>query len=309
MIKCVLTDISKNEYVFFNPKSLTLIRERNVPADSLDVLFLSDMSDIEYAEIVVFDDARCVFRGIVDEQIETVFEGGFLLEINARSLAALLLDNEAMPQSCCLPNMQLFMERNFYRLGFKEYIGNDHPKSGSMSIAKGTSEWSVLEQYCKKFLNTYPRVNEDGVIDVSGSDGETIVLTNEGEYKIISLSRVKKRCELISEYRVRTLRGNGYEMIINNENADRLGVNSVRYLNTVDNKSVGIASCYENIKESNRLYDTVKLNVSGRVLANIGDWIVLPDYGLGNLRVYKLRYELDGDNEVTMLELYKEVEG
>lgn len=302
MIKYVLTDALKNEYIFFNPKSVTLIREKFVPADSLDVLFLSEMNDVDFAEIAVFDGSKCIFRGIVDEQIETAAENGFILEINARSLAALLLDNEAMPQSCCLPNMQLFMERNFSRLGFTEYIGNDKPKSGSMSIAKGTSEWSVLEQYCRKFLGTYPRVNENGVIDISKNDGETYVLTNDGEHKIISLSRAKKRCELISEYRVRTLRGKGYEMIIGNENAERLGVNSVRYLNTVDNGGVGIASCYENIEEANRLYNTVRLTVSGRLLMNIDDWLVLPNYKLANLRLSKLRYEADGDNETTTLE-------
>lgn len=299
MMKYVLTDISKNEYLFFNPKSVTLIREKGVPADSLNVLFLSDMSEIEFAEIAVFDGKKCVFRGIVDEQTETVSGNGFLLEINARSLAAVLLDNEAMPQSCCLPNMQLFMERNFSRLGFNEYIGIDHPKSGSMSITKGTSEWSVLEQYCKKFLNTYPRVNQDGVIDISGGESETTIITNNGENKIISISLTKKRCEIVSEYRVRTLRGNGYDMIINNDNADRLNINSVRYLNTVDNRNVGIASCYENIEESNRLYETVRIVVSGRVLVNLGDFIVLPDYGLENLQVIKVKYELDGDKEIT----------
>lgn len=77
----------------------------------------------------------------------------------------------------------------------------------------------------------------------------------------------------------------------------------MRYLNAVDNGGVGIASCYENIEESNKLYDTLNLTVSGRVLVNIGDWIVLPDYKLGNLRVNKLRYEADGDNELTILNL------
>lgn len=306
MMKYVLTDISENEYVFFNPKSVTLIREKYVPADSLDVLFLSNMSEIEFAEIAVFDGKKCIFRGIVDEQVETVSDSGFLLEINARSLAALLLDNEAMPQSCCLPNMQLFMERNFSRLGFNKYIGVDNPKSGSMSITKGTSEWSVLEQYCKKFLDTYPRVNEDGVIDISGGESETTVLTNNDKNRVISLSRVKKRCEVISEYRVRTLRGNGYEMIIGNNNADRLNINSVRYLNTVDNRNVGIASCYENIEESNRLYETARIVVSGRLLVNVGDLIVLPDYGLKNLKVVKMRYEVDGDKELTRLEVETE---
>lgn len=196
-----------------------------------------------------------------------------------------------------------FYGEKFLTLRFKEYIGNDKPKSGSMSIAKGESEWSVLEKYCRKFLDTYPRVNEDGVIDISENEGETTVLTNEGEHKIISLSRVRKRCELISNIVSEPLRGNGYEMIINNENAERLGVDSVRYLNAVDNGGVGIASCYQNIKESNELYDTLNLTVSGRVLVNIGDWIVLPDYKLGNLRVNKLRYEADGDNELTILNL------
>lgn len=304
-MKYVLTDISKNEYVFFNPKSVTLVREKGVPADSLDILFLSNMSEIEFAEIAVFDGKKCVFSGVVDEQIETVSDNGFLLEISARSFAALLLDNEAMPQSCCLPNMQLFMERNFSRLGFNEYIGDDCPKSGSMSITKGTSEWSVLEQYCKKFLNTYPRVNENGVIDISGGESETTVLTNNGENKIISLSRIKKRCEVISEYRVRTLSGNGYEMVIGNDNADRLNINSVRYLNTVDNRNVGIASCYENIEESNRLYETTRIVVLGRVLVNVEDLIILPEYGLENLKVVKMSYEVDGDRELTRLDLCK----
>lgn len=306
MMKYVLTDISGNQYIFFSPKSVTLIREKDVPADSLDVLFISYISDVEFVEIAVFDKSKCVFRGIVDEQLETVSDSGFLLEINARSLAALLLDNEAMPQSCCLPNMQLFMERNFSRLGFKEYIGNDCPKSGSMSITKGTSEWTVLEQYCRKFLGTYPRVNEDGVIDISGGSGETAVLTNEGENKIISLSRIKKRCELISEYRVRTLRGKGYEMLIRNENAERLRVNSVRYLNAVDNKNVGLASCYKNIEELNRLYETIRLTVSGRVLMNIGDCLILPEYKSDKLKVSKIRYELDGGKEQTYIEAYSD---
>ena len=38
-MKYILKDALKNEYIFFNPKSVTLIREKNVPADSLDVLF------------------------------------------------------------------------------------------------------------------------------------------------------------------------------------------------------------------------------------------------------------------------------
>ena len=54
-MKYILKDALKNEYIFFNPKSVTLIREKNVPADSLDVLFLSGINGIEYAEIAVFD--------------------------------------------------------------------------------------------------------------------------------------------------------------------------------------------------------------------------------------------------------------
>lgn len=52
-MKYILKDALKNEYIFFNPKSVTLIREKNVPADSLDVLFLSGINGIEYAEIAV----------------------------------------------------------------------------------------------------------------------------------------------------------------------------------------------------------------------------------------------------------------
>lgn len=305
-MRYVFKDVSGNEYVFFNPKSVILEKEEGVPADSLTVLLLSDMDTPEFSEASVFDGESCIFRGIVDEQLEALSEDGTVLEISARGLAALLLDNEAMPRSCHLPNMQLFMDRNFSRLGFREYIGNDRPKSGSMTIEKGTSEWSVLKRYCERFLGVYPRITADGIIDISGGKGETLVLSGEGEHKIISLSRSRKRCELISEYRVRTDRGGGYEMYIENEKAKSLGVNAVRYLNMVDGGEAGLASCYESIEKSNRLYDTFKLTVSGRLSANIGDYIILSGEKPGSLRITGLIYKLSDSGEETVLSLSHE---
>lgn len=306
MLKIILTDIDNKEYIYINPLSLTLSRESAAPADSLTVLFASDNRKIQFSDICVYDGKSCVFKGIVDEQIETISENGCLLEINARSMAALLLDNEAMPQNCSLPNMQLFMERNFSGLGFKKYIGEDISKSGSISIDKGTSEWSVLERYCKGFLGVTPSVNETGIIDISGGKPELVIIPNKGEIRLMSLKHMLKRCRIISEYRIRASRGNGYEMIIDNEKAKRLNIRAVRYLNAVDSKNDSIASCCSDMEDSNNSYETVEIVVSGRVLARVGDYVVISGYDFGNLCIESLRYELDGDGEKTRLVMYIE---
>ncbi len=301
MLSFILTDIQGTEHILSEPLSITLNRDITAPADSLTALFVSDEGETEFSDIAVYDGKKCVFRGIVDEQTETFSANGRLLEINARSLAALLLDNEAMPQSWYLPNMRLFMERNFSKLGFTQYVGEDAPKSGSMSIDKGTSEWSVLEHYCENFLGTYPSIDENGVINISGTEPELTVITGDGDIRILSLKRTRKRCGVISEYRVRSNRFGSYEMLIGNDNADRLKITSVRYVNTIDNKSAGIESCYRNIENSNSEYETIDITVSGRLLVRAGDYVVISGYDLGNMRVRSLRYELDGQKETTRL--------
>lgn len=301
MLRFILTDTDGCEHIYFKPLSVTLNRDIKIPADSLTALFVSDNDEKELSDIAVYDGKKCVFKGIIDEQIESLTENGRLLEINARSLAALLLDNEAMPQSCYLPNMRLFMARDFSKLGFTEYIGEDNPKSGSISIEKGTSEWSLLEQYCEKFLGTYPRIDEDGTIYISDIEPDTIIIPDNGDIRLLSLKRVRKRCNIISEYRVRAHRGGGYEMIIGNKKAERLKLRAVRYLNAIDNKNVGIESCYENIDNANNDYETIAITVSGRLLAKVGNYIVISGYDFGNMRVKSVRYELDGEKERTHL--------
>ncbi len=301
MLSFILTDIQGVEHILSDPLSITLNRDITAPADSLTVLFVSNESEREFSDIVLYDGKKCVFRGIVDEQTETFSANGRLLEINARSLAALLLDNEAMPQSWYLPNMRLFMERNFSKLGFTEYIGEDTPKSGSMSIDKGTSEWSVLERYCESFLGTYPRIDENGVIYISDIEPELTVITNDEDIRLLSLKRTRKRCNVISEYRVRAHRGGNYEMLIGNDNAERLKITAVRYLNAIDNKNAGIESCYRNIESSNNNYETIDITVSGRLLVRAGDYVMISGYNFGNMRVKSIRYELDGKKETTRL--------
>lgn len=301
MLSFVLKDINGEECIRSNPLSVTLDSESGVPADSLTVLFLSDGDEAEFSDITVYDGKSCIFRGIVDEQTETVAENGRLLELSARSMAALLLDNEAMPQSCYLPNMRLFMDREFSKLGFTEYVGEDNPKSGSMSIEKGVSEWSVLERYCDRFLGTYPRVDESGVIHISEIEPEVIFIPNEGDICLLSLKRIRRRCRLVSEYRIRTRRGGGYELIIGNEKADELKVSAVRYLNTVDNRNASIESCYEDIESGNGEYEMVVAIVSGRVPARVGDYVVIAGYDFGDMRVKAVRYELDGESERTRI--------
>lgn len=75
-----------------------------------------------------------------------------MLEIAARSMAALLLDNEAIPQTYAYPSLPLLFERHGKPYGFTEWEGEPSGFSVPFTITKGMSEWEVLSLFCSRYL-------------------------------------------------------------------------------------------------------------------------------------------------------------
>ncbi len=70
------------------------------------------------------EEGEVVFFGPVDELQRRFSSEGCMLEIVARSMAALLLENEAIPQTYAYPSLPLLFERHGKPYGFTEWEGN-----------------------------------------------------------------------------------------------------------------------------------------------------------------------------------------
>ena len=301
MLSFAVTDISGKKQTMRNPLRLSLISSREAPADGLSVTFAVCGEIPVITMIEMNDNDECLFRGTVDRQTERRSEGGCLLTIDARSLAALLLDNEALPQTYCLPSMPLLMERHFNRLGFYDFIGADCPFNGEMTVSKGMSEWTVLKSFCDAFTGTEPRVTGDGVIDISGENREKVFLSRK---RLLSLQRIRNRSALVSELIARTRTNGGYEMPLESGLAKRMGIVRRRYVNSIDGKSRTVLTAEAMLKNRDEAFETYRLTAEGRLVCPVGAQLELEGEDSG-LFVDMVEYVLDENGERTSIAAHR----
>lgn len=149
------------------PVRVRLSREEDAPADGFSGVFplQAPVGNITSLRIYGRDGSLC-FDGITDDWKVTRADGNFLT-LTARSRAALLLDNEAIPQTYCMPSLSTIFQRHIQPYGFTGFRGSKKIFCGALSVTKGMSEWQAAEQFCRQFLHVTPRI-QDGVFDASG---------------------------------------------------------------------------------------------------------------------------------------------
>ena len=305
MLTYVLTDINGRKSTMNYPLSVNFVSSDDAPADSLTVVFAVNESVYPVVSIIVENSGERIFSGLVDTQTEQQTSGGVLLTLTARSLECILLDNEALPQTYCMPSMPLIFKRHLEPLGFKEYIGTNKAFNGEMTISKGMSEWAVLEMFCKRFLKIKPKIDSFGVIDISGKENDEVVyISNSGKNRCISKKHILKRSSLISDIIARTCISGGYEMPLKNDFAQKLKVHRRRYVNSIDSESRSVLDAKKILENSVRNYEQFVLECNGCILCGTGATVILDD-NREKLRVNEIHYNLNSDGETTTL--YAEV--
>ena len=147
---------------FTKPASVRFSADRDAPAHSLEARFPleplgSGQRLPEFHTIQVVKDGAVFFRGLIDEQTILVDGDGAGIEVCSRSMAALLLDNEAIPQTYYVPSTRLIYQRHAQPYGFSEFSGKDKAFSTKLQIEKGASEWEAVS-YTHLTLPTTPYV-------------------------------------------------------------------------------------------------------------------------------------------------------
>ena len=232
MLRFILTDVNGLETELPYPVSLTVDADEAVPADSLYAVF-PYVETAEAAVISVFDDDRLLIKGIVDEEEHTMLSGEYDLRISARSMAALLLDNEAMPCVYDHPSASLMKERYAEPFGIEVGDNDDAVYFGEQTVAKGSSCWSVLKNFCNACYSCAPRVSSDGVLWLKGLKREEAVRFGEKGVRYTDIRELHKRCEELSAVKIKTENPGGYDRTISDISAVGRGIARVRYLNAL----------------------------------------------------------------------------
>lgn len=293
-----------------NILNVVINSDNDVPADdiALTVPFNSELQDVGVTR--VYQDDRLMFEGIADETVNLVKNNRAVTKITARSLAGVLLDNEAEPVTYINPASQFIFDRHLKPFGIKSYDADEIPFYGSLKIEKGMTHWQVLEKFCCNRYESHPRITGDGKAFFRGFGNNEVVCFGGGEGQIgyISIKEDKRPCRLISEVRIRLDEYGEYSGRVKNKNAECSGVTRVRYINAAaDNTTVKTAD--KMIENSNKNSYCIVLECPGCHLDLLGKSAEINDPLLGtlkNLKTDRLKYTLSNDGEITSVMLRKE---
>lgn len=311
MLRYTVTMKDKSEKPLTGVLTAVMDCDTDVPADSLTVTCPYDCGIRLHGDrLSAFDSDRLVFTGQLDN-ISVIKRGsGVILKLNARSMAAALLDNEAEPVTYNNPTASLMESRHLRPFGIKLGDADNSPYYDKLKIDKGMSHWQVLSNFCRNRYQSVPRISGDGTAYLGGAPSNgSVVFSDVGEgtpYLGIRESQIRHR--LISEVKLKFRDSNTYSAYLKNENPAAEGLTRVRYVNAAaDNANLSTADAM--IKAGNRAGYTIKLRCAGCMTGLLGSHASVNDAALGELNdlsVKKVRYTVDSRGELSEITLKKE---
>ncbi len=300
MLRCVLKDINGREILAPYPLEMSVKMDEDVPADSLNASFPFLKTD-EICGITLYKDEKPVFLGIVDEQEVVVYPDGEYLRIAARSMAALLLDNEAEPCVYDHPSAGFICERYAEPFGIRRLDKDDAIYYGEQTVAKGSSCWNVIKSFCEACYSESPRVTSDGVLYMKGMKKDELLRFGKGGLRYLRISELRKRSAELSAVYVKTNNAEGYELCVGDVEARARSIRRKRYLNALLTDSP--MCCADRMLQNGRKRAySVKLRCLGCLLGTEGSQAVVSDALLGDIEglyVSSLRYQLTANGEYT----------
>jgi prophage tail gpP-like protein len=122
-----------------------------------------------------------VFTGVVDEFAVCCGEDGRYLELSGRGLAALLLDNEALPMEYQRATRADIVADHVTPYGIETVGGSALPAVSGFTVDSGASEWSVVQEFACYYGGVVPRFDRLGRLVLDGHRDEETLLVGSGD--------------------------------------------------------------------------------------------------------------------------------
>lgn len=182
------------------------------PADAFEVSFIYDASMGEAlskaARFRAVHGGETVFYGVVDEYEVTLGQGGLTAKVSGRGLQALLLDNEAEAAEYYGASLDFILARHALPWGVTSVRANYFVLPGLFTVASGSSQWRVLQDFAFFGGGVRPRFTRDGVLLLNGETGKALKIDwespvlrarySERRYGVVSQALVKNKAARIS---------------------------------------------------------------------------------------------------------------
>lgn len=278
-----------------NPIKVKLTMDENQPADTFFGVFLDQDSLPAFLHWNIYDGDTLIFGGIVDTQQREYSENGRLVKLTARSKAALLLDNEAKPQTYLHPSLPELFQNHGAPYGLQKFKGKTASFHWNYVVRKGISEWQVFWDFCLYCIGIEPRVTPDGVLDVTGEKSRKVLyFSNNGGIQYVSLMHNRSPEKRLSQLCLQEKLGDGYTSTMMDLAAVQAGIQRSRYVTVADWQG------RRKLKQSRRSSDALVLVCPGGICGELGMQAVVEDPHLGIFRNYSvacLCYTLDDNGE------------
>ncbi len=290
---CLIDQKGEKRWEEASPLALVLRRDADTPADSLEVTF--DAKKPVTAEtpcaLMVYAGDTVLFSGIVDEHSILMDDTGREEFFSCRSRIGLLMDNEAMPGVLRMPSLRLMEKLFLSPFGLTLGQNGTSPKGGELTVEKGTSCFTVLRQFARRFLGTELHCTKDGTVLFSERVPEKIKLQSVMAAEILYQPYAR-----ISRVVVQNTHSGAYNTVY--ENPVKGGALRVRYL------SAGALSAPKTVfAAGERKAVRVRVTCAAWIDATPGDLCDLSRFGaeFSAMRLESLCCRVTRDGEKTEL--------
>lgn len=203
-----------------------------LPCDAFEITFIYDKSMLSVLtnskRFRAEHEGETVFLGVVDDFEVSVSENGCIVTVNGRSLAALLMDNEAEAAQYYSASLETILERYVYPWGITQVDKILSVPQQALVVDSGASMWRVLENFVWFGCGVKPRFSKDGVLLLGERTGNRFVV--DSKTAVIKQTLKRKRYGVISEVLVKNKALGTSEMIGNTEFA-KIGGSCRRVVN------------------------------------------------------------------------------
>lgn len=199
----------------------------SVPCDSYSVTFpyQADMAEPLHlaAGFLAMDGDSVLLRAIVDEYTVDLSSGGLTATVNGRGYAARLLDNESRPVTYEGATLEEIVRCHVTPYGISAAEVAAVSADSVFTAAAGSSQWKVLEDFCRTYGGFAPRFRRDGLLLAAPERDPGSRLVIGGDSPVLSCTVREDHYGVLTEVLVIDKTRNSSYSVRNQDMADRGG--------------------------------------------------------------------------------------
>ncbi|NCC67984.1 MAG: hypothetical protein EOM14_07280 [Clostridia bacterium] len=176
-----------------------------LPCDAFEAVYVYDVNmQAVLSKAVRFKavyDSKTVFFGVVDEYEIICDDSGCTVTVSGRSMAALLLDNEAEAAEYWSASLQTILNTYVYGCGITDVRTNVTVPNQALVVDSGSSCWKTLENFLWFGAKVRPRFSREGTLIIGAEKSDRLCIDSS---TAVSAHRYRyRRYGVISEVLVK----------------------------------------------------------------------------------------------------------